>query len=282
MIGDMTVRDLFFAVLLFVPASALAASDPAPTPEATAAATPSETPAFPMSLPMATPTATPAAAPIPTPASAAPMVTPGWEAAAAAAVPPETPRPARSPLGWDVEAALHSQGVFDRGVHVFAEDSYLSGGELRVRRAVAPSMSRFTASPELAYGLAHASRVYAGGASTELYLQRYQTGVRASAAVGPVPALRPVLRAGVAGLWGTALAHGTYRDHREEAYGYGAYASGGIEVDLRSAFNLLEPQQHVLFGIEVGHLYTSGLDFGRMGGLDVNGLFMSAQLAARF
>ena len=270
------MRDLFFAALLFAPASALAASDP----EATA--TPSETPAFPMSLPMATPDATPAAAPIATPVLAAPMATPGWEAAASAAVAPEAPRPARAPLGWDVEAALHSQGVFDRGVHVFAEDSYLSGGELRVRRAVAPSMSRFAASPELAYGLAHASRLYAGGASTELYLQRYQAGVRASAEVGPVPALRPVLRAGVAGIWGTALAHGTYRDHREEAYGYGAYASGGIEVDMRNAFNLLEPQQHVLFGIEVGHLYTSGLDFGRMGGLDVNGLFMSAQLAARF
>ena len=259
------MRALLFAMFL-APAAALAASDPTPTPAETPVATPDV---------IATPTATA------TPSPAAPIATPGWEAATALA--PETPsRPARPARGWDVEAALHSQGVFDRGVHVFAEDYYLQGAEIRVRRAVAPSMSRVSAAPELAYGVAHAGRRYPGGASTELYLQRYQAGVRASAAIGPEPRVRPVMRAGVAGLWGTALAHGTYRDHREEAYGFGAYASGGLEVDLMNVFPLLESQQRVVFGIEAGHLYTGGLEFGRMGELDVNGLCLCAQIAARF
>lgn len=243
---------------------------PTPTPEA------SPTPA--MEAPAATPA--PVQTPAPT-ATASPVTTPTWSAVGDLAA-PAAPRPARPALGWDVEAAIASQGVFDGGIHVFSEDSWLTGAEVRVRKAVAPGFSRVSATPELSYGVAHASRLYPGDASTELYLQRYQAGVRASFFFERVPMIRPVGRAGAAGLWGTALAHGTYRDHREEAYGYGAYASAGFEVDLGRAFTLLEPQQRLLFGIEAGHLYTGGLGFGGMGTLEVNGAFMSAQLAARF
>ena len=64
--------------------------------------------------------------------------------------------------------------------------------------------------------------------------------------------------------------------------GFRPYASAGLEVDMMNVFQLLEPQQRVVFGLEAGHLYTGGLGFGRMGELDVNGLFLSAQVAARF
>jgi hypothetical protein len=261
------MRPLFTCLLVLAslaPLSALAESEtPAPAPEAT-----------PTPAPVATP------APVQTPAPT-PVTTPSWTAAGELAAPAAS-RPARPVKGWDVEAAVASQGVFDGGIHVFSEDSWLTGAELRVRKAVAPGFSRVSAAPELSYGLAHESRLYPGSASTELYLQRFQAGVRASVFLDRFPSIHPVGRAGATGLWGTALAHGTYRDHREEAYGFGAYASAGFEVDLGRAFTLLDPEQRLLFGVEAGHLYTGGLGFGRMGMLDVNGAFMSAQLTARF
>lgn len=270
------MRSLFtcLVVLSFAPAGAFAVSE-TPTPTPAPEATPAATPTSPVEAPVATP-APPPTAPLPTPEP-----TPAWSAVAES-VAIETPRTTRPALGWEVEAAIASHGVFDGGIHVFSEDSWLTGAELRVRKAVAPGLSRIHAAPELSYGLAHESRLYPGNASTELWLQRFQVGARASVSIDRMPSLRPVGRAGAAGLWGTALAHGPYRDHREEAYGFGAYASAGVEVDLGRAFTLLEPQQRLLFGLEVGHLYTGGLGFGRMGTLDVNGAFMSGQLTARF
>jgi hypothetical protein len=191
-------------------------------------------------------------------------------------------RVARDPRGWELEAVVHSQGVFDRGVHVFSEGSYLPGAELRVRKVVSSGRSRITASPEISYGVAHATRLYPGSASTELWLQRFQAGARGSLALERISSLRPTARVGATGLWGTVLAHDSFRDHREEAYGFGGYLAGGLEVNLGDALTILEPQQHLTFGIEVGHLYTGGLLFGAMGELEVNALFYSAQLGLAF
>lgn len=194
---------------------------------------------------------------------------------------PVAEAPARDRLGWEAEAALTWQGVFDGGIHVFSEGFWLGGAEMRVRRSVELDRAIVFVSPELAYGAAHAARGYPGTASTELWLQRLSAGARASVRIRALGPARPFLRGGATGLWGTALAHGPYRHHREEAYGWGAYGSAGLEVDLAAA-RLAPGRRHWVLGAEAGHLYTPGLNFGRMGVLAVNGAHVSAQLSRRF
>lgn len=275
------MRALLALSMVMLSGTALAESEnpPTATPSPEATATPVATPDAAANAP-ATPEPTPAATPVAAPAGSTVITAPSW--ASATDVAPLAPRPKRDPLGWEVEAAIHSQGVFDGGVHVFSEDSYLTGAELRVRKTMPGTMSRFSAAPELSYGAAHATRLYPGAATTELWLQRFQAGARASLAIDRLPRLRPVARAGATGLWGTALAHDSFKDHREEAFGFGAYVSGGFEADLGPAFTVLEPQQHLTLGLEVGHLYTGGLSFGEMGELGINGVYYSAQIGFRF
>lgn len=247
------MKALFVPLLFLTPSFALA-QGAAPTPEPTAS-------------PAATPVATPGVAPTPdaTPAPTDPGLPPT-----------APPAPHRR---WELEAAIHSVGIFESGMHVFSEEPWLSGPELRLRRAIAPADARIAVAPEISYGFGHAGRSYVGGASTELWLQRFSAGARTTVHDSRLRALTPFVRTGATGLWGTALAHDLYRDYREEAYGFGLYASAGAELDFT---HLASRRTRFVAGAEVGHLYTGGLTFGEMGTLDVNGLFFSVQASLRF
>ena len=244
------MKALLALSIVALPALA-AAQEPTTTPEAT-----------PIATPAATPEATPSPVHEPTPAPIAPV-----------------PTLERAPRTWELEAAMHSVGIFDRGMHVFSSESYLPGPELRLRRAIAPAHARLAVAPELSYGFAHAARSYPASASAELWLQRFSAGARTTLHHPRFGAFTPFARTGASGLWGTALAHDAYRDYREEAYGWGLYGSAGVEVDLTA---LSTNRTRFVAGAEVGHLYTGGLTFGEMGTLDVNGTFYSLDVSLRF
>lgn len=183
------------------------------------------------------------------------------------------------PRTWELEAALHNLAIRDDGMHVFSSETWLPGPELRLRRAIAPAFAKVAVAPEVSYGFAHASRSYPSAASTELWLQRFSAGARTTFHVPRLRSITPFVRTGASGLWGTALAHDTYRDYREEAYGWGLYASAGAELD---AGGIRGRTPHLVFGAEIGHLYTGGLTFGRMGTLEVNDTFYALKAGLRF
>ncbi len=213
--------------------------------------------------------ATPAFAQEPDPT---PETTPVPEIAAEVA----SPAPAIRRTGWTTEVALLNQAIFDPGFALFSGRNVIPGVELRARRDLLDA-GWLRIAPEASYGFARPRRSL-GDTETEMWLSRASAGGRVSVSRPSLPALRAFARAGVMGLHGTALVHDPHRDHREEGFGAGAYASGGAEIDA----GVLVPGRSLHFALEAGHAYSPGMDFGRMGTLTIDGAFWSASAAVRF
>lgn len=179
------------------------------------------------------------------------------------------------PEGRNVEAALVSQGVFDPGVHVFARTSFVNALEVRYHHELPTFGPRLA--PEIAYGLGR-SQADLGAGVGELYLHRLSVGGRASIPLRWRP-LRGFARAGAIGMHATALVHDPYRSHREEASALGLYAGGGLELD---AGPLTSTRNRLVVSMELGHAATTGFALGRMGRLDVNGVYVSWGARLRF